>query len=135
MALVSSQRTVYTSNPLPLGSRAIRVLDLHSLSQTEPNNFDELLGSLRVISLSESPRFVALSYVWGSDTSRNRTITCCGHKIIITENCYDALRALQQRFGAITIWVDSICINQMDEREKSDQILLMEEIYTWAETV
>lgn len=35
----------------------------------------------------------------------------------------------------MTIWVDLICINQVDKEEKSTQLQLMEEIYTWAEMV
>jgi hypothetical protein len=35
----------------------------------------------------------------------------------------------------LTIWVDAICIDQKNLAEISHQIVLMEEIYSWAETV
>jgi len=118
---------IYRSAPVPPGSRSIRVLDLEAHSKSE-----KLCGTLRVVRLSENPKFTTISYVWGSGTSE---ISVNGHGLAITENCYNALTALRTQYGALTIWVDSICINQQDEAEKSDQIPLMEEIYAWAETV
>jgi hypothetical protein len=118
---------IYRSVPLPPGSRSIRVLDLEAHSKSE-----KLCGALRAVRLSENPKFTAISYVWGSGTSE---ISVNGHGLAITENCYNVLTALRTQYGVLTIWVDSICINQQDEAEKSDQVLLMEEIYAWAETV
>jgi hypothetical protein len=118
---------IYRSAPVPPGSRSIRVLDLEAHSKS-----GKLCGTLRVVRLSENPKFTTISYVWGSGTSE---ISVNGHGLAITENCYNALTALRTQYGALTIWVDSICINQQDEAEKSDQIPLIEEIYAWAETV
>lgn len=134
MELTTRGASIYSSYPLPPHSRSIRILDLiHPRNKSTETG--ELHGSLRVVSLAESPRFSALSYVWGQDTSLDRTIRCGDHKIPITENCYDALKALEEQFGTVSIWVDAICINQGNESERSDQITLMEEIYSWAETV
>jgi hypothetical protein len=121
------QSNLYCSHPRPDGSRSIRVLDLAPSSQTQTTNTDELHGSIRVISLSESPSFNALSYVWGSNTSRKHTLSLGSHKIEITQNCHDALQALRSGHGNLTIWVDAICINQSDISEKTQPILLMEE--------
>ncbi|KAH9204993.1 heterokaryon incompatibility, partial [Leptodontidium sp. 2 PMI_412] len=64
------------------------------------------------------------------------TIQCNdGTAIAITTNCRDALIALRKRYGRLTIWIDAICINQQDIEEKSKQIQLMEEIYSWSERV
>ncbi|KAK1830990.1 heterokaryon incompatibility protein-domain-containing protein [Podospora conica] len=122
---------LYATLPLSASDRSIRLLDLDAAADDTP-----LSGCLRVASLASSPRFAALSYVWGGYTEPRDTISCNGNScaIDITSNCRDALLALRQRYGAITVWVDAICINQDDDTEKVVQIELMNEIYTWAHT-
>lgn len=123
-----------------------------------------LTGSLRVINFASCPDFTALSYVWGNDHGYHISIRgddSGGHEsggicqVPITRNCREALVALRrlhsygpgdqssQKAGeqadgegqVLTIWVDAICINQKDEREKEGQLPLMGEIYTWASKV
>ena len=131
---------LYETLPIPSSHSYIRVLDLDKGSSSSSR---QLTGTLRVVDLRTCPRFATLSYVWGSSSigaaENAPIITCNGHILPITQSCQDALLALQQqhrrRGGDITIWVDAICINQADDSEKSMQIPLMEEIYTWAEVV
>jgi len=125
---------LYASLPL-LRPQSIRVLGLSSAIPTDP-----LCGTLRVVDLETSPLFTALSYVWGQKSPVNlpSTISCNdGCQLNITPNCHDALIALHHRPGKkdLTIWVDAICINQQDDKEKSVQPPLMGSIYTFAETV
>ncbi|PVH79129.1 heterokaryon incompatibility, partial [Cadophora sp. DSE1049] len=95
-----------------------------------------LSGTLRIVSLQDCPRFMTLSYVWGEYSTPRDAIHCNeGTVITITTNCRDALIALRKRYGKLTIWVDAICINQQDIQERSKQISLMEEIYSWSERV
>lgn len=91
-----------------------------------------LKGTLSVVNLTDSPDFAALSYVWGPYSSPKNTILCDNFPLEITTNCHEALLSLRKMFGAIDIWVDSICINQDDKEEKSTQIPLMEKIYMYA---
>jgi hypothetical protein len=114
-----------THLPSDLTSRWIRVLDL------KPSRFgseDTIRGSLRVVSLDDNPSYEALSYAWGNP-SPSQQIICAEEKLSITTNCYDALRQLRSNLGTTTIWVDSICINQSDEKEKAHQVALMRDIY------
>jgi hypothetical protein len=53
----------------------------------------------------------------------------------ITTSCYDALLRLRHRNRLATISVDSICINQSDDEEKSYQVQLMRSIYWKAKKV
>ncbi|KAL1633876.1 hypothetical protein SLS58_010932 [Diplodia intermedia] len=147
---------LYFSLPLWAECRSIRVLDLDPISPAEQVSKEKeshtddrtehpLSGTLRVVSLSKSPKFTALSYVWGAGPSagggaialRNATGGGGGDfcSLGLTENCHSALTQLRRRYGSITVWVDSICINQEDQQEKSSQIPLMKEIYTWASPV
>lgn len=47
----------------------------------------------------------------------------------ITANLCEALLRLRDRFLDRIIWIDAICINQNDDREKEHQIQLMAHIY------
>jgi hypothetical protein len=132
--------SLYSSLPVASKARTIRLLDLDDLPQWSKrvggtSNDIPLTGTLRVVSLETCPSFAALSYVWGRSSSPSDAILCGNVEIEITSNCRDALRQLRQRYGSMTIWVDAICVNQKDEREKSSQLPLMEEIYTWARQV
>lgn len=120
------------SLPIVEGSDFIRVLHLHHGIKDSP-----LAGTLEVVDLSrhQVPHFNALSYVWGRYRCPKDNITCNGHDLAITASCYDALQALREKHGTITIWVDAICINQVDESEKARQVPLMQRIYSEAQSV
>jgi hypothetical protein len=52
---------------------------------------------------------------------------------MITGNCHAALRRLraaQEELDHSPLWIDAICINQIDNAEKATQITLMGEIYS-----
>ncbi|KAK8104842.1 uncharacterized protein PG998_011875 [Apiospora kogelbergensis] len=114
--------------------RQIRVFDLDGVCDqwdTSP-----IRGFMRLVDLDDSPAFNALSYVWGDYSSPTRdTIACDGFEIEVTKNCLSALRHLRKTFGAMTIWVDGICIDQLGLSEKVHQIPLMGPVYSSAQTV
>ncbi|KIN09170.1 hypothetical protein OIDMADRAFT_23873 [Oidiodendron maius Zn] len=135
-----STQEFYAGIALPSKSASIRLLELDGLQRTDDAT---LRGSLRVAHLHESFRFSALSYAWLDKEIETHTyvIECslpssprrCLVKITI--NCHRALEQIRKRFGSVTIWVDSICINQDDDDEKADQIPLMQQIFAGAETL
>ncbi|KAF5012040.1 hypothetical protein FDECE_1899 [Fusarium decemcellulare] len=77
--------------------------------------------------------YTALSYRWGPPIF-DASIVCDGHDKKITKSLAAALRQLRQPSRSIVMWVDQICINQDDTREKEQQIPLMERIYARALT-
>ncbi|KAF6842511.1 heterokaryon incompatibility protein [Colletotrichum musicola] len=118
------------SLPLLTDFRCIRVIDVsHNGDRNAP-----LRGSLRVVNLKDSPQFTALSYVWGDCSGNEYTLHCNGCDIPITKNCRDAIASLRSQHADLTIWIDAVCINQGGEKEKTSQMQMMEEIYTWAQT-
>ncbi|KAI1774057.1 heterokaryon incompatibility protein-domain-containing protein [Hypoxylon cercidicola] len=122
-----SLSSLYDSLPLSIDKKSIRVLDL------DGNIPDSPAASLQgVVDLTDKPVFTALSYVWGAHHSPPHEICCDGVSIQITLNCWAALCALRRNFGPITVWVDSICVNQQDEKERETQIPLMGDIYSSA---
>ncbi|CAI0651685.1 unnamed protein product, partial [Colletotrichum noveboracense] len=95
---------------------------------------------LRTVYLSEDPRYHALSYVWG-DSKDMRLIKVNGTLFPVTVNLYEALIAFRDMPSdnilspPFLIWVDAICINQHDEKEKNRQIPRIGHIYAAAERV
>jgi heterokaryon incompatibility protein (HET) len=78
--------------------------------------------------------YEALSYVWGSEDTP-RSIIIDNQNFKITQNLYMALSHLQDHSMCRVIWVDAVCINQTDEKEKEHQIQFMSEIYAQASRV
>jgi hypothetical protein len=84
--------------------------------------------------LSDGLVFEALSYVWGDDAD-TVAIILCGRSASVRANLASALRHLRLSSSVRNLWVDALCINQMDVAERSQQVTLMGEIYTKAEKV
>jgi hypothetical protein len=68
-------------------------------------------------------------YTWG-DPSQSRSVIINGCKLEVNSNAFDILQDRATFLKTRKIWIDSICINQVDKEEKSIQIPLMREIYS-----
>ncbi|KAI0547738.1 heterokaryon incompatibility protein-domain-containing protein [Xylaria curta] len=81
--------------------------------------------------LASAPPFAAVSYRWTSDhyvpimvDRRRMMVSHSIHQLLITLQT-EANDAQEDRY----LWIDSICINQADTKEKSWQVELMKGIY------
>jgi hypothetical protein len=86
---------------------------------------------------TESVRYDALSYVWGSQ-DQLFPIFCNGQLHHAHYNLYMALPYLARRTTTeppLPIWIDALCINQGNEQEKRIQIASMNSIYRQAQKV
>ncbi|PKK50211.1 hypothetical protein CI102_4318 [Trichoderma harzianum] len=125
-------------------SKEIRLFDLVSANEQESAQ-----GRIRRAILSDAPPFVAVSHVWG-DKSNDRSVrleSSCGTKYAQISMNLEAFfirligldsTTLPQTWlkgSRLPLWVDMICINQMDVAEKALQIPLMREIYSQASSV
>ncbi|KAJ4286528.1 hypothetical protein N0V90_013228 [Kalmusia sp. IMI 367209] len=72
--------------------------------------------------------YIALSYTWGGQEKRAE-MELNGCTISITENLFSALRHLRSEDKSQQLWVDAICINQEDPRERKHQVGQMKNIY------
>ncbi|KIM94387.1 hypothetical protein OIDMADRAFT_136327 [Oidiodendron maius Zn] len=90
---------------------------------------DPILCELETVSLNSSPVYQTLSYFWG-DPKDSKPILLEDCVFDVTSNLYDALRRLRRANSIRVIWIDAICINQMDNDEKSQQVMLMKSIYS-----
>ena len=83
--------------------------------------------------------YEALSYFWGERSGSIPPLRI--HEkgdvrhIQLTRNLESALRHLRFEHSARKLWVDAICINQEDKKEKSFQIPFMGKIYSQAKNV
>lgn len=90
---------------------------------------DPILCELETISLDSSPVYQTLSYFWG-DSKVTKPILLGDCVFDITDNLYNGLRRLRCANSTRVIWIDAICINQMDSNERAQQVMLMKGIYS-----
>jgi hypothetical protein len=76
----------------------------------------------------------ALSYVWG-DESNKKQIVVNEAIFYVTENLHAALTHLRTECQSLPIWVDAVCINQSNEKEKGNQLSQMNFVYRSAASV
>jgi hypothetical protein len=88
----------------------------------------QLQGVIIHVPYMSAPIYRALSYVWGTDQRTQDLMTPDG-VLGITFALNKALRGLRHKNKAIMLWVDAICINQKDNKEKAQQIRLLPEIF------
>ena len=89
-------------------------------------------------SLRDSDRrnhlYEALSYVWGKP-DKKLPIFIHGHRFYVTVNLRAALSCLRSHSMERMLWVDAICIDQANQKEKERQIQSMAKIYAQANRV
>jgi hypothetical protein len=111
-------------------STTTRILILYHGIEDEP-----LRGHLEHQELdAANGRYVALSYVWGEPKSE-RLLICGRRKLYLTYNLEQALKRIRLPTGELKVWVDAVCINQENIRERSHQVRIMGRIYQSAAEV
>ena len=78
--------------------------------------------------------YIAVSYCCGDQTIQE-LITLNNARVQIPASAAHALRALRQRDFACPFWIDAVCINPSNPKERSHQVLLMSRIYSTADEV
>ncbi|KAG9227953.1 heterokaryon incompatibility protein-domain-containing protein [Amylocarpus encephaloides] len=107
---------------------------------------DENAGPIRIVlrytSLSDEHRlrYDALSYCWGdAEDLQQVLLTAPDHSqpraTFVNRNLLSALQQLRSQTAPRTLWIDLLCINQTDMKERTSQVALMGEIFASAETV
>jgi hypothetical protein len=124
----------YRYSPLAPGPDNIRLLRL----MPHKDEAAPIQCKLFEYSLQESSKgthlYEALSYIWGRRETP-KSISIDKHNVPVTANLHAALSRLRDRSFERIIWVDFICINQEDEKEKERQIQSMAKIYGQANRV
>ncbi|KAL8792517.1 MAG: hypothetical protein Q9195_004887 [Heterodermia aff. obscurata] len=99
------------------------------------SNPDEVRIYLNQHPINECPKYTALSYTWGQPhRTEDVVVENFRQSIKVTENLHAALVHLRRR-EPVKLWIDAICINQDDIKERSSQVRLMRQIYRGARQV
>lgn len=129
--------------PSRLDGRSIRLIYLERVQPGEA-----IRMRIFQTEFDTAPPYLALSYVWG-DAKDTCNILCNNSSFAITRNLHAVLRKLMEQAIVLEpqkqleneepeldedliLWVDAICINQADNKEKSEQVKLMFDIYRQA---
>ena len=121
----------YQYKPLNDDLKEIRLLNLHR------GDFKaDIHISIDTVSLApdNNPTYEALSYVWGS-LENPIDIQVGAHTLAVTHNLAEALPYLRYRDKPRVLWIDAICVNQQDLKERSCQVRRMADLYRLAERV
>jgi hypothetical protein len=78
--------------------------------------------------------YEAISYCWG-ESSQWTSITVDDKQCRITLSLAEALQHVRFANEERTLWIDQICINQNDLKERSEQVQMMSRIYQLAHRV
>jgi tetratricopeptide (TPR) repeat protein len=116
-------------SPLDDSKRDIRLTELL------PGSIDdEISCRLFTVSLNTAPEYEALSYMWG-DLKDTRAIYVNQTVHNVTSNLHSALTRLRSQTTPRMLWIDAICIDQKNLKEKQKQIALMRDIFKTANEV
>ena len=125
-------------SPLPAGEDTVRMLRL--LPGGEADEIQCELGSRNLAEISDHKTYEALSYCWGKPggevkisileegQARNSTI-------LVQPNLHGALSAFRYNETPRNLWIDAVCIDQNNTKEKNRQIPLMRRIYEGCSSV
>ncbi|KAH8690999.1 heterokaryon incompatibility protein [Phaeosphaeriaceae sp. PMI808] len=136
---------------LNLDTDEIRLLRLRPLSHSSSrlSSYSHAQDDLVICEIehtlqSSAPPYIALSYTWGQ-TGPMKPIVINKELCRISANVVDALCHLRSYVAKefhngggerdVFVWVDQICINQIDYDEKNHQVAYMLDIYSRAAVV
>ena len=126
-----------------LNPRLIRLLHIIDTSSAEMTTGYALV----TVSLDETPTYTALSYTWGCPFSpqdqhsvqwpnhESCIMLTNGQTLSMGQNLFSAISKLQSLKLYGYYWIDAICINQSDLKERNTQVAMMGDIYARAANV
>lgn len=100
-----------------------------------PGDPDEVIRlTSDVFCLKSPPHYKAISYTWGNEENP-KTVYVDDEPLKVRDNCHHVLWQARLHFPGSWIWIDSICIDQSNDEEKSCQVQMMWHIYRCADLV
>jgi hypothetical protein len=129
---LSASRLPYVYSTLNEEAQEIRLLTI--LSAAFASDIHVTLQT-HVFAKNIALQYEALSYTWGSPKDPVEIFVGSPHShgtISVTQNLAEALRYLRYEDEIRTLWIDAICVNQLDMAERSSQVKRMADIYSAA---
>lgn len=135
----------YKYTTIKAAASEIRLLTLHPA----PRHSDQPIISIQTTTLTDDhvPTYEGLSYAWGKwstledilvlekEVSRSRWFGSkkpIHSRLAVTPNLAEALRYLRLEDKERVFWIDAVCIDQKNLKERSEQVVRMGEVYTKA---
>lgn len=119
-------------DPLDQPKHETRVVRLHPRRcLTDP----DIICDIITLDLRTAPEYEALSYEWGcppTSASNQYTIQINSRLMVIRRNLWLALYELRDRRKPRTLWIDALCVNQLNVLERNCQVSRMGDIYSQA---
>lgn len=112
-------------------ARHVRLLGYSATSNCNEVRFHLSENSLENI----DGEFIAISYCWGGEKPTECLPISSRAYLKVTRTVYSILRHVAGVASGLPVWVDGICINQADLKEKSTQVSMMGDIYAAAKCV
>lgn len=119
----------HAATPVLSPSHVFRLLELLPGALDDP-----LVANLSTHETENAPPYEAVSYVWGTVKSA-QTLLCNQHRMRMTVNLEAALRRIRLKDKLRILWVDAICIDQGNDRERSHHVYFMNDVYSNAARV
>nr|POF02208.1 heterokaryon incompatibility protein 6, or allele [Quercus suber] len=86
------------------------------------------ISSERHLQAAVPDAYETISYVWG-DPSRTDRLRVDGRSVAVPASAVAALRRVRLDDMRRVVWLDAVCINQSDERERVQQVSMMGDVY------
>lgn len=125
------QEPIFEHSSLPNPSEYIRLLTIGPQSAAQDGAVQYSLSSWR---FGDAPAYHAISYTWGP-ADEDEFIQLDGKVKRIRRNCADVLRQVCHFRTSRYLWIDTLCIDQGNVKEKSRQVAMMGSIFHKAECV
>ena len=104
---------------------SFRLLRIHpSLTGSSPLKCDVI----SVQSPELVPTYYAISYRW-EKSSKSGKIFINGQEFPVYANVESILKDMRSAVRPLLVWIDQVCINQVDRAEQAKQVAMMGEIY------
>ncbi|KAH9240589.1 hypothetical protein K456DRAFT_31627 [Colletotrichum gloeosporioides 23] len=114
----------------PLADGQIRLLRLKPAN----DHSAPIECSLFAISPTKSTQYETVSHTWG-EPKRDKVIKVNSLDFQISRNLFELLPYLRRRWSDRVLWIDALCINQENHKERPSQVKMMGEIYKGASHV
>jgi hypothetical protein len=122
---------IFTHEPLPDALTHIRLIEV-----LQGKVGQHVVCTVSVWPLDTAPSYDAISYTWG-DPALTVSITINGQTMVVRQNCEYVMQQwfTAKRSTSKYIWVDAVCIDQSNLKERGFQVTIMGKLYREAAQV
>lgn len=108
--------------PLNLAASQIRLLQV-----LEGESSSRICCTLTTYNVADAAPYIALSYTWGSEDD-SQIVYINGAEFRVRKNLFDFLVVARRSLCHSLFWIDQICIDQDNVRERNHQVKLYQDL-------